>query len=259
MEPVALLPSTIMREPTLRNLVSLTLYAGNTDNPTEIMREMQPHLPMLEFLELWEIQGDVVPPAVFDITTLRRLRLMEANNGREMVPDAIGKLTRLTNLDIKMTGFSTNTTHTVSPAIGTLSGLRSLLLSSNDLDIFPREVLYLTGLTRLTLRLISMHLSAELDIRILRNLRVLCLEGTPTDIPSVISNEEDFPQLEDLAFGEHGLDNFNPLSLALFRPQLRLLSMQEVCGPFPVGFAQRARNLTELSIEGGYVGVSLVS
>ena len=252
MAPGVLLPSSITGGPALRNLVSLELDLVYALNPTQMLRELQPHLPVLESLELWDMQCEVVPPAVFDITTLRSLAMIGCD--AQQIPEAIRKLTRLTKLKLRE-GEGAISLRNVSPAIGTLSGLQSLTIGLSDsLEALPREIMHLTGLTELRLGTGNWDLCAGLDLRVLRGLKVLWLADTSTDIRNVISTEHDLAQLEELAFGDFETsEDTVPLYPALFRPQLRRLDMQAVRGPFPSGFAQRACNLTELSMHGGYV------
>ena len=137
-------------QPILGSLVSLYLLTVKRGGPFTTGLH-QPHLPNLRHLITLDWLADRdrdIPPAVFDLTSLESLELKDSQRVNS-IPDGIGRLTGLTRLSCADSLMVIDRITSVSPAMGDLSLLQSLVLSGHELTDIPDEVLRLTRLTEL--------------------------------------------------------------------------------------------------------------
>lgn len=152
--------------PLLGGLESLTLRFSSAPGK-EVFSQLVPHMPNFQQLELvWKSGHHTFPAAVFDLTSLQRLDLVDESRGRLGFSNDIGRLTRLTELRV----WRGKVNSTVLPAIGNLSRLQSLVLSACGLRRIPESWLQLTRLTELSLTLLTIKSYPNLSS--LRQLKV---------------------------------------------------------------------------------------
>ena len=202
-------PTTSVFQPLMGNLESLVIDLFQLTGGA-FFSQLQPHIPNLRYLSLREMADSHLPPALFDVTSLEDPALGEYS-GIAHIPDGIGRLTGLTRLWCLNDGAEGSFFASVSPTIGSLSRLQSLLLRSTQLISIPAEVGNLTQLTKLHITW-APGLTNFPDCSRLRNIKADRLV-----LPTV------------------------------FRPRLRSLSMEGIRGPLPDNMGCMV-NLTKLTI-----------
>lgn len=132
-------------QPLMGNLVSVTHNFHPGAKGKDFLSQLHPHVPNFRHLALEWMEDETIPSAVFDLVCLESLEFKCCEF--EHIPHGIGRLTRLTRLSCR----GCNSVVSVSPAIGSLSRLRSLVVIATLLIRIPAEALDFTRLTELNI------------------------------------------------------------------------------------------------------------
>jgi Leucine-rich repeat (LRR) protein len=175
----------------LDRLTDLNLQSNDLEEVPEVLGS----LTGLQVLSLSEnnLEGE---PLDFlgRLTNLRELALIDTRSDR--LPDSIGDLTHLTDLDLYL-GWFTCSPESLPETMGQLTGLTRLQLSRNGLTTVPSWIRRLTGLRALGLWLNEI---TEIPgwIGELTELRELSLPGDPDS--GILAVLRGLPHLEKVSF-----------------------------------------------------------